>query len=151
MAASGFAQAGSTAVMDRLASFGEVRGAAFGAYGEWSIDVDHLLRAAAEHYATTHWRRLGMRSMEDLRAITIARYRRRLGMRAVQCMARHRLERVHMVGLSRASIESLRARDRREATHHRPPAALAPGAQPHVADVMQGGRPRADGIPRFGA
>ena len=77
------------------------------------------MAAAATHFAHTHWRTLGMRTEADLRAITIARYRRRLGVRVAQCVAQHRIARAMYVGLSRETIEGLRARDRDEARRRR--------------------------------
>ena len=151
MVAGGLAPAGYRGVQDRLAYYGQVRGAVFGAYAEWSPDVDALLAAAATHFAHRHWRALGMRTEADLRAIIIARYRRRLGVRVAQCVAQHRIARTMYVGLSRETVEGLRARDRDDARRHAPPAILAPGARPHIADVMAGAGGRDDGHPVRGA
>jgi hypothetical protein len=146
-----FAQPGSTAVIDELTTYGPVRGAVFGAYFEWSRDVDALLVAAATHFAREHWRRLGMRTEGDLRAMTVAQYRRRLGCRVAYCVTWHRLARVFMVGLPRWEVEALRARDRAAAAVAAPPRQLAPGVPPRIGDVMQGAVMRADGAPRPGA
>ena len=109
------------------------------------------MEAAATRFARDHWRRLGMRTEGDLRAMTVAQYRRRLGCRVAYCVARHRTQRVFMVGLSRREVEALRARDRAEARAAAPPRQLAPGVPPHIGDVMQGAVMRADGAPRPGA
>ena len=92
-----------------------------------------------------------MRSEADLRAMTIAQYRRRLGMRVADCTVAHRLERLFMVGLPRHAVEALRRRDQQEALARAPPRQPAPGVPPHIGDVMQGAVMRADGAPRPGA
>ena len=92
-----------------------------------------------------------MRTEGDLRAMTVAQYRRRLGCRVAYCVTWHRLARVFMVGLPRWEVEALRARDRAAAAVAAPPRQLAPGVPPHIGDVMQGAVMRADGAPRPGA
>ena len=102
--------AGTTPVLDRLQSYGRVRGLAFGHYAEWSTDVDLLLDAAATARAQRDWRARGARSMQEARAVFIALYRRRLGCFVAREMARHRLRRLPFVGATRAQV---RARGRR--------------------------------------
>ena len=83
--------------------------------------------------------------------MTIAQYRRRLGMVVAECTVAYREARMFMVGLPRREVEALRARDRAEALARAPPRQLAPGVPPHIGDVMQGAVMRADGAPRPGA
>ena len=82
-----------------------------------------------------------MRTEADLRAMTIAQYRRRLGMVVAECTVAYREARMFMVGQPRREIEALRARDRSgaraepEALARAPPRRLAPGVPPHIRDV----------------
>ena len=62
----------STRVLDRLDRYGQVRGLCFGAYGEASGDVYHLIAAAAEQ-GSARWGLYGARSQEEMRACLIAR------------------------------------------------------------------------------
>ena len=99
--------AGTTPISDRLRSYGEVRAAAFGNYGEGSADVHAILEAAASAAARARWRPSGARSAAELFGILIAHYRRRMGMRAVQAMATCRLERVPFIGLARPIVAAI--------------------------------------------
>ena len=47
---------GTNPILDRLRSFGQTRGLAFGAYGEASPDVHALLTVAADGLAARQWR-----------------------------------------------------------------------------------------------
>ena len=47
---------GTNPTLDRLRSFGQTRGLAFGAYGEASPDVHALLTVAADGLAARQWR-----------------------------------------------------------------------------------------------
>jgi hypothetical protein len=85
----------------------------YGAYGEASADVHALLRMAACELAERSWRPMGARGAEEMRSIMMGVARRRVGLAAVQAMARHRLARVPYVGASRAAVEA--ARDDRDA------------------------------------
>ena len=80
-------------ILTRLRSFGRVRGLVYGAYGEASADVHDLLRTAAHEMAERTWRLLGARSADEMRSFMVASARRRVGLAAVQAMARHRLAR----------------------------------------------------------
>ena len=82
-----------------------VRGLVFGGYGEASVDVHSVLRAAAHALAAREWRLAGARSETEMRSFAMARVRRRMGVAAVQAMARHRLARVPYVGVPRAMVE----------------------------------------------
>ena len=84
-----------------------VRGLVFGAYGEWSWDVEWLLEAAARAAAARSWRRMGCSAETVAYGLIVASYRRRLGVVAVREMARHRLRRVCFVGVSRARARVL--------------------------------------------
>ena len=50
---------GTNPILDRLRSFGQTRGLAFGAYGEASPDVHALLTVAADGLAARQWRDIG--------------------------------------------------------------------------------------------
>ena len=101
----------STRVLDRLDRYGQVRGLCFGAYGEASGDVYHLIAAAAEQ-GSARWGLYGARSQEEMRACLIARYRRRLGVAVARAMSQHLLRRVEFVGLSAAAIQRYRQAQR---------------------------------------
>ena len=107
-----FSAPGTTPVQDRLDQYGEVRGLAYGGYGEASSDVHTLIEASASHLARTTWRWSGARSAEELRNALVTRYRRRVGVRVVKAFAAYRLERVPYIGMPRHIVESIR-RDQR--------------------------------------
>ena len=94
-------------ILTRLRSFGRVRGLVYGAYGEASADVHDLLRTAAHEMAERTWRLLGARSADEMRSFMVASARRRVGLAAVQAMARHRLARETYVGADRAVVEDV--------------------------------------------
>ena len=77
-------------ILQLLLSHVRVRGAVFGAYGEWSWDVEWLLEEAASHAAQTSWARMGYRRPSEARALILQWYRRRMGITVVRAMARHR-------------------------------------------------------------
>jgi hypothetical protein len=101
-----YSPAGTQPILQRLQSFGRTRGLIYGAYGEASADVHALLSMAAEAQAEQLWRAAGARTASEMRAILISRMRRRVGLGAVQAMARHRLARVPYVGVSRAVVQA---------------------------------------------
>ena len=75
--------------------------------------MHHLIEAAATAAARARWRLSGARTVAELRSVLIAHYRRRVGMRAVQAMARYRLERGPFIGVSRQVVQLMaRARVR---------------------------------------
>ena len=91
---------------------GVVRGAAFGAYGEWSWDVEWLLEEAARTAARRSWRRMGVASEAIAYGFLVASYRRRMGIVAVREMARHRYRQSQYVGLTRLQLDEIgRERD----------------------------------------
>ena len=92
-------------ILTRLQSFGRVRGLVYGAYGEASADVHDLLRTAAHELAERSWRLMGARSPSEMRSIMVSSARRRIGLAAVQAMARHRLARVPYIGATRAVVQ----------------------------------------------
>ena len=47
-------------VAAHMAKFGRIRGLVFGSYGEWSEDVDDLVRMCAKAIADKQWRISGM-------------------------------------------------------------------------------------------
>ena len=89
-------------------------GAVFGAYGEWSWDVEWLLEEAASHAAQTSWARMGHRRPSEARALILQWYRRRMGITVVRAMARHRWRHSQYVGLTRVQLEHSRRRADRE-------------------------------------
>ena len=91
------------------------RGLVFGAYGEWSWDVEWLLEEAARAAAQRDWRRMGVVSRDVAYGFLVASYRRRMGVVAVREMARHRYRQSQMVGLTRAQLSGIA----REAQRHR--------------------------------
>ena len=113
---------GNRPIEHRLASFGKVRGFIFGAYGEASGDVHDLLQLAAAKQAELTWEGSGARSQSEMRAFFLQRYRRQLGMASVLAMARHRLQRVPIIGVPRAAVVDIMQR-RREGTRGRAVAA----------------------------
>ena len=123
--------------------YGEVRGLAYGGYGEGSTDVHSLMDAAATHLARTTWRWAGVRTLEEMRNTLITRYRRRVGVRVVKAFAAYRLERVPFIGMPRHMVEAIRD-ERRQ-----PPQPVDPyGATFRAMDdaeavrQMRGGGPR---------
>ena len=98
-----------------LLSHGRVRGAVFGAYGEWSWDVEWLLEEAASRAAQTSgraWATDGPR--RHARSFSSGTYRRRMGITVVRAMARHRWRHSQYVGLTRVQLEHSRRRADRE-------------------------------------
>ena len=69
---------GTNPILDRLRSFGQTRGLAFGAYGEASPDVHALLTVAADGLAARQWRDMGARTLEEARSFIVSSLRRRL-------------------------------------------------------------------------
>ena len=81
-------------------------GAVFGAYGEWSWDVEWLLEEAASHAAQTSWARMGHRRPSEARALILQWYRRRMGITVVRAMARHRWRHSQYVGSRECSLST---------------------------------------------
>ena len=81
-------------ILDRLRSFGQTRGLAFGAYGEASPDVHALLAVAADWLAARQWRDMGARTPEEARSFIVSSLRRRPGLVICREFARHRIRRV---------------------------------------------------------
>ena len=67
------------------------------------------------------WRFAGARSYDEFRSYTIAALRRRVGLTAVQAMARHRLDRVPFIGVPRVAL-----RERMDAQRQRRQQGAAP-------------------------
>ena len=84
-----------------------VRGAVLGGYGEWSVDVEHLLEEAAHAAARRDWRRMGLVSEHVAYSLIVASYRRRMGVIAVREMARHRYRQSQFVGLTRLQLDEI--------------------------------------------
>ena len=96
---------GTNPILDRLRSFGQTRGLAFGAYGEASPDVHALLTVAADGLAARQWRDMGARTQEEARSFIVSSLRRRLGLVICREFARHRIRRVPYIGVPRAVVE----------------------------------------------
>ena len=101
-----FSPAGQHPILSLLQSHGRTRGLVCGAYGEGSADVHALIAKAAEARAAILWREAGARTETEMRAFLIGQMRRRVGVAAVQAMARHRIARVPYVGASHAVVQA---------------------------------------------
>ena len=104
-----------TPIQDRLALYGTVRGVAFGQYGEVSLDGHSLVEASAHETARRRWRRYGARTEGEAYSFFVAAMRRQMGVAVVREMARHRLRRLHFIGMTRAetaAAQQLRAAPR---------------------------------------
>ena len=122
---------GTERILQRLQSFGPVRGLAAGQYSEVSPDVHSLIQVCAESLANKNWRALGARSAQEARGFVAAAVKRRLGLTVAREMARHRLRRVGVpaIGVPNAALSGparfQRAMDRRHGVDDpldRPPA-----------------------------
>jgi len=112
-------------IQDRLAHHGTVRGLVVGAYGECSLDIHSLVEASARESARRLWRRYGARTEGEAYSFFVAALRRQVGVAVVREFARHRLRRLHFIGMTRAEVAAARrAADQRPAT----PGALGPDA-----------------------
>ena len=80
---------GTNPILDRLRSFGQTRGLAFGAYGEASPDVHALLTVAADGLAARQWRDMGARTQEEARSFIVSSLRRRLGLPSSSAASSH--------------------------------------------------------------
>lgn len=105
---------GSKLIEQRPRSFSETRGLVFGAYGEASADVHDLITAAAEAQARLQWKQAGARSQKEYRTYAIRKIRRRMGLAAVQEMARHTIARMPLINVPRQAVEDTMACRRRQ-------------------------------------
>ena len=78
------------------------RGVVFGAYGEASADVHDLISASASSQAET----MGARSLSEMRAFLVARYRRQLGCTAVLAFVRQPTVSLHTLRTTRRLAHS---------------------------------------------
>ena len=67
----------------------------------------------ADALAERRWARFGARNVGEARSAFVTIMRRRVGVMVAREMARHRLARLHWVGVPRAAIEARAARLRR--------------------------------------
>ena len=88
----------------------------FGQYGEWSLDVSHLISISAARAAARGWRQTGFRSEAEYRGMLTGMLRRRVGLQVVRAFARQRLRRVGLVGIPRTEIDGWRERQQRDRT-----------------------------------
>ena len=93
-----------------------VRGLVFGQYGEWSLDVSHLISISAARAAARGWRQTGFRSEAEYRGMLTGMLRRRVGLQVVRAFARQRFRRVGLVGIPRTEIDGWRERQQRDRT-----------------------------------
>ena len=100
--------AGTTPIEDRLRSFSTVRSLVFGAHGDASRDVYDLLVAVARRRARRQWRALGARSESEAYGAIVAGLRRFVGVASMREFARHRLRRLPLVGVPRATVDARR-------------------------------------------
>ena len=121
--------AGAQPFLQRLQSFGPVRGLAAGQYGEVSPDVHSLVKVCAESIANRRWRALGARSAKEACGFVTAAVKRRLGLVLVREMARFRLRRVTAIGVPNSALSGQADLQRRLRRRHgvdepldRPPA-----------------------------
>ena len=96
--------AGAQPFLQRLQSFGPVRGLAAGQYSEVSPDVHSLVKVCAESIANRRWRELGARSAKEACGFVTAAVKRRLGLVLAREMARFRLRRVPAIGVPNAAL-----------------------------------------------
>ena len=82
-------------------------------YAEASADVHCLVDIIADALAERRWARFGARDVGEARSAFVTILRRRVGVMVAREMARHRLARLHWVGVPRAAIEARAARLRR--------------------------------------
>ena len=85
-------------------------------YGEWSLDVSHLISISAARAAARGWRQTGFRSEAEYRGMLTGMLRRRVGLQVVRAFARQRLRRVGLVGIPRTEIDGWRERQQRDRT-----------------------------------
>ena len=78
-------------------------------YGEASVDVHSLIAAVASARASRVWRRWGGRTEAEVRSCIVAQVRRSLGVFVARELARHRLHRIPLVGVSRDALDARRA------------------------------------------
>ena len=90
-----------TPVEDRLSSYSQTRALVVGQYAEASPDVHDLIEELARRQARAQWRLFGARREEEARSFFVATIRRRTGLFVAREMARHRLRRIPLVGVSR--------------------------------------------------
>ena len=121
-------------VTQKLASYGRIRGLAFGAYGEASQDVHDLVSILAVNCASRQWVRMGSRDPEEAAATLKRSLYRSWGLMAMRSQARLKL-----AGLSHVGAGASAARARRTdaaAAHARRRAAY----QLHFAATRRGQR-----------
>ena len=87
----------------KLASFGRVRGLVFGAYGEASEDVHHLVHALADSYGGRTWAHAGFRDPDEARASAARKLYRSWGLMAMRANARLKLFNLTYVGQGAAT------------------------------------------------
>ena len=74
-------------VMSHLRKFGRVRGAVFGSLGEWSEDVEILVRLCTDRIARLTWMTAGFRNEQDGRAIIFKYAMKKLAILSLKSVA----------------------------------------------------------------
>ena len=95
-------------VLQRLLSYGQVRGIVFGAWGEASPATERLLSQMARQGATIKWRQMGCIDQDSAIGCLAWFLRRRWGMTALRENARLKLERLAFVGRGAAAADERR-------------------------------------------
>ena len=98
----------------KLLSYGTVRGLVFGAWGEASPEVHHLLSLLARQGARAKWRSMGCPDEASAVGCLAWLLRRRWGMTALREHARLKLDRLAYVGRGAASAADRRLRSEME-------------------------------------
>jgi len=92
------------AVRVHLDTFTPVRGLVFGQYGEVSSDVRELLRFCAGRLGVRRWRSYGFPTAGAAVGFFLTQLNRRVGLHVTREFARHRLRRLHYVGVDKDTL-----------------------------------------------
>ena len=95
-------------VTQKLATYGRVRGLAFGAYGEASTDVHELVQVLAKSCASRQWARMGARDPQEAAALLQRSLYRSWGLMAMRGQARLKLMGMSQVGSGAAAARARR-------------------------------------------
>ena len=95
-------------VLQKLLSYGHVRGVVFGAWAESSPDTERLLSQLARQGANAKWRQMGSNDPESAVGCLAWLLRRRWGLTALRECARLKLERLAYVGRGAAAADERR-------------------------------------------
>ena len=93
-------------ISQKLASYGQIWGLAFGAYGEASPDVHELVQTLARSHAERNWVHIGGRDPQEAASILARSLYRSWGVMAVRSQARVKLANLAHVGAGSAVAHS---------------------------------------------